>query len=53
MRLMVTSIGSEDTAKSCLDLVALLRQIKVSKLRLTVTSIGSEDTAKNCLDLVV
>jgi hypothetical protein len=27
---MATSMGSEDTAKSCLDLVALLRQNKVS-----------------------
>jgi hypothetical protein len=35
---MATSMGSEDTAKSCLDLVALLRQNKVSQLRLTAAS---------------
>jgi hypothetical protein len=35
---MATSMGSEDTAKSCLDLVALLRQNKVSQLRLMTTS---------------
>jgi hypothetical protein len=38
-----------DAAKSCLDLVALLRQNKVSQSRLKVTSI---DAAKSCLDLV-
>jgi hypothetical protein len=46
---MATSMGSEDTAKSCLDLVALLRQNKVSQLRLMATSL---DSAKSCLDLV-
>ncbi len=44
--------ASLDAAKTCLDLVALLRQNKVSKLRLMATSMGSEDTAKSCLDLV-
>jgi hypothetical protein len=38
-----------DTAKSCLDLVALLRQNKVSQLRLMAAFM---DTAKSCLDLV-
>ncbi len=37
---MATSMGSEDTAKSCLDLVALLRQNKVSQER--STSKGSD-----------
>jgi hypothetical protein len=46
---MATSMGSEDTAKSCLDLVALLRQNKVSQLRLMTTAM---DAAKSCLDLV-
>ncbi len=41
-----------DAANSCLDLVALLKQNKVSQLRLMVISIVSEDTAKSCLDLV-
>jgi hypothetical protein len=46
MRLIATSM---DTAKSCLDLLALLRQNKVSQLRLMATSM---DTVKSCLDLV-
>jgi hypothetical protein len=37
---MATSMGSEDTAKSCLDLVALLRQNKVGlTLHLFIMSI--------------
>jgi hypothetical protein len=36
-----------DAAKNCLDLVALLRKIKVNKYKLMSTSMGSEDTAKS------
>ncbi len=49
---MVISIVSEDTAKICLDLVAMLRKNKVIQLWLMATSIGSENTAKICLDFV-
>jgi hypothetical protein len=38
MRLMATSM---EAAKSCLDLVALLRQNKVSQLRLIATSMDA------------